>query len=195
MNANHPKKGSRIKVEPIRHKSDIARIKRKLCDSPRNLCLFVMGINTNLRASDLVRLTCGPLMHLKPGDSFEIREKKTGKVRRISISNSVYAAVQDLLESDHRLRPHSPLFRSQRGGPLTVSSVSRLVKTWCKAVGLFGNYGSHTLRKTWGYHAYMSGIDLPRLMICFNHSSQKQTLDYLCIQDEAIQEIYLTMEL
>ena len=34
------------------------------------------------------------------------------------------------------------------------------------------------------------GVDLPRLMACFNHSSQKQTLDYLCIQPEEVKDVY-----
>jgi integrase len=83
-----------------------------------------------------------------------------------------------------------PLFIGQRG-PLTVPSVNRLVKSWCRAINLKGNYGSHTLRKTWGYHQRVSfGIDIPRLMVCFNHSTQRQTLDYLCIQPQEIRDVY-----
>jgi integrase len=75
--------------------------------------------------------------------------------------------------------------------PLTVPSVIRLVKAWCKAINLQGNFGSHTLRKTWGYHQRVTfGTDIPRLMICFNHSSQRQTLDYLCVQPEEIKDVY-----
>ena len=47
------------------------------------------------------------------------------------------------------------------------------------------------LRKTWGYHQRVTfGVDLPRLMVCFNHSTQRQTLDYLCIQPEEIKDVY-----
>jgi integrase len=87
-------------------------------------------------------------------------------------------------------KDREPLFVGQRGS-LTVPSVVRLVKAWCKAINLQGNFGSHTLRKTWGYHQRVSfGTDIPRLMICFNHSSQRQTLDYLCIQPEEIKNVY-----
>ena len=82
------------------------------------------------------------------------------------------------------------LFTGQRG-QLTVSYLNRLVKGWCRAVNLRGNYGSHTLRKTWGYHQRVTfGVDIPRLMVCFNHSTQRQTLDYLCVQPQEIAEIY-----
>jgi site-specific recombinase XerD len=83
------------------------------------------------------------------------------------------------------------LFQSQRRHVLTTPSVHKLVKGWCNEINLKGNYGSHTLRKTWGYHQRVTfGVDLPRLMACFNHSTQRQTLDYLCIQPEEIGDVY-----
>jgi site-specific recombinase XerD len=88
------------------------------------------------------------------------------------------------------------LFKSQRGDKaVSTSSINRLVKGWCQDVGLQGNYGSHTLRKTFGYHQRQAGTDIPTLMIMFNHSTQKQTLDYLCIQAEEIQDAYLRVVL
>jgi len=192
-NPNHPQPGSRIKVEPIRKQADIAYIKSMLVDQPRNLALFTLGINTNLRASDLVRITVNQVDAVAPGESFEIREQKTGKNRRITLNPKTFNVIQPLI--DAALNPADPLLKSKKGGALTVSSVNRLVKSWCKAAGLRGNYGSHTLRKTWGYHAWKAGIDLPRLMVIFNHSSQKQTLEYLCIQESQIQEVYLRVEL
>jgi hypothetical protein len=72
-----------------------------------------------------------------------------------------------------------------------VPSVHSLVKSWCRAINLKGNFGSHSLRKTWGYHQRVTfGVDIPRLMVCFNHSTQRQTLDYLCIQPEEIKGVY-----
>ncbi|MEZ4529067.1 MAG: site-specific integrase [Desulfobacterales bacterium] len=187
-------KGGSCKVEPIRLQKDIDRIKNILKDQPRNLALFMFGINTNLRASDLVRITVNQVSGLKPGDSFEIREQKTGKPRRITLNSGLHQAVNAWLDVADP-NDDDPLFRSQRGAGLAVSSVHRLVKGWCRQIGLRGNYGSHTLRKTWGYHAWKKGIDIPRLMVIFNHSSQKQTLDYLCIQAEEIREVYLKVEL
>jgi len=182
------------KVEPIRQKADIERIKAMLSGQPRNLALFSFGINTNLRASDLTRIIVKQVENLHLGDSFEIRETKTGKTRWITLNKNVHQIIRDWIQVAN-LKATDPLFISQRECALTVSSVNRLVKSWCRQIGLKGNYGSHTLRKTWGYHAYTAGIDLPRLMTCFNHSNQKQTLDYLCIQDSQIQEVYLQVEL
>jgi integrase len=188
-NQNRPRKGSQIKVDPIKRRKDIDSIKKLLADNPRNSALFTIGINTNLRASDLLRIRVGQVRDLKPGDEIELKEKKTGKSRRITLNKASVQAIQRLLAS----RPYADenlLFTGQRG-PLTVPSVHRLVKGWCRAINLRGNYGSHSLRKTWGYHQRVTfGVDIPRLMVCFNHSTQRQTLDYLCIQPEEIKDVY-----
>jgi integrase len=186
-NPNHPKKGSTIKVEPIRHLKDIKAIKRLLQDSPRDFCLFTLGINTNLRASDLLAITAGMVRN---EEELVLKEKKTGKERRITLNTISQKAIQRLLDS-RDYDDDDRLFQGQRG-PLTVPTVNRLVKAWCKVINLKGNYGSHTLRKTFGYHQRVTfGRGLPELMTVFNHSTQKQTLDYLCVQPEEIKDIYL----
>ena len=187
---NHPKKGSKIKVEPIRQMKDINNLKKLLADKPRDYCLFIVGINTNLRASDLLGLTAGQVRGLKPGEDIEIREMKTRKPRRLTLNKACIDAITGLLAS----RPYDDLdklFQGQRG-PITVSYLNRLVKSWTKALNLRGNYGSHTLRKTFGYIKHTEqGASLPELMVCFNHSTQRQTLDYLCIQEVTIRNIYM----
>jgi len=189
-NPNHPKKGSTIKVEPIKKQKDIKAIKKMLANKPRDFALFTIGINTNLRASDLLRLKVGQVKDLKAGDTVEIKEKKTGKARRITMNKTCIKAIQNLLASK-QYQDDDYLFQSQRRDVLTVPSVHKLVKTWCGEINLKGNYGSHTLRKTWGYHQRVTfGVDLSRLMVCFNHSTQRQTLDYLCIQPEEIKDVY-----
>ena len=188
-NLNHPKKGVKIKVRPIKQMKDIKAIKKLLADNPRDLCLFTLGINTNLRASDLINLRVGQLRGLKPMDELELNEKKTKKPRRITLNKTCIKVIQSLLASKP-FEDADYLFKSQRG-VLIVPSVNRLVKQWCGAINLRGNYGSHTLRKTWGYHQRVTfGVGLPELMVCFNHSTQKQTLDYLCVQPEEIKDVY-----
>lgn len=192
QNTNRPAPGSQIAVEPIRKARDIKAIKKILADNPRDLALFTLGINTNLRASDLVALNVGDVQNLGVGDSLVLREIKTGKARRITLNKAVVDTVQALLKSSGH-KPGDPLFKSQRGNKaLSVPSVSRLVKGWCNAINLAGNYASHTLRKTWGYHQRVTfNVGIPELMVCFNHSTQRQTLDYLCIQPSEIRDVYL----
>ncbi len=191
-NPNRPRVGSSIAVSPIRDLKDIKAIKKLLADKPRDLALFALGINTNLRASDMLSLTVGDVKCLKQGDTLKLKEKKTGKLRQVTINAQVVKAVQGWLKvwKDHRDSDY--LFVGKRGR-LTVPTVTNLVKSWCKAINLnYGNYGSHTLRKTWGYHQRVTfGAGLPELMIAFNHSSQRQTLDYLCVQPEEVKNCYL----
>jgi integrase len=189
-NMNHPKRGSTIKVEPIKNLKDIKAIKKLLADKPRDLALFTVGINTNLRASDLLSLKVGQVRGLKPMDEIELRERKTGKLRRISLNKACIDVIQKLLAS-RSYQDHDYLFQSERGGPLTVPSLTRLVKQWCQAINLKGNYGSHSLRKTWGYQQRVTfGAGIPELMECFGHSTQRQTLGYLCVQRSEIRDIY-----
>ncbi len=161
-----------------------------LANKPRDLALFTIGINTNLQASDLLRLKVGQVKDLNAGDTVEIREKKTSKPRRITLNKACVRAIQSILASK-QYHDGDYLFQSQRRDVLTVPSVHKLVKGWCGEINLKGNYGSHTLRKTWGYHQRVTfGVDLPRLMVCFNHSTQRQTLEYLCVQPEEIKDVY-----
>ena len=189
QNYNHPEKGSSIKVDPIKSTKHIQTIKKLLADKSLDYALFTVGINTNLRASDLLRIKVGQIKDLKPNDEIAINEKKTKKPRRITLNKACISAIQGLLAS-RKFKDEDYLFTGQRG-VLTVPTVNQKVKSWCKAINLKGNYGSHSLRKTWGYHQRVTfGTDLPRLMVCFNHSTQRQTLDYLCIQPQEIRDVY-----
>ena len=188
-NPNHLPRGSIKKVEPIKRTEDIRAIKVLLADNPRNYCLFTLGINTNLRASDLCRITFNMVSGLKPMDAIELKEKKTGKTRRITLNKACIKAINDLLDSQG-YKEGDYLFRGQRG-TILPTCVHALVKRWCRAINLKGNYGSHTLRKTFGYQQRVKyDVGMPELMTCFNHSTQKQTLDYLCVQPEEIEKVY-----
>jgi len=189
-NSNHPPKGSSIAVEPIKSLRAIATIKKLLADSPRDLALFVVGINTALRGCDLLSLTAGEgRAILENPDGREKRERKTGKKRRLIANVAVRDVLTQLLAS-RDLADDERLFQGQRG-PITTPYLWRLVKSWCAAINLPGHYGAHTLRKTWGYQQRVHfGVDIATLMHVFGHASQRQTLTYLCIQREEIQSVY-----
>jgi len=187
---NHPKKGSSIKVEPIRDLKSIRTIKKLLTNHPRNYCLFVLGINTTLRAGDLLSITAGQVRPLGASDHLEVREQKTGKIRRVTLNKAAVHAIKNLLAS-RKFGDNDFLFTGQRGR-LSVSYVTRLVKGWCREINLKGQYASHTLRKTFGYHQRVTyGVALPVLVELYGHTTQRQTLDYLCVQDEEIKDVYM----
>ena len=187
---NHPKKGSSIKVEPIRDLKAIRTIKKLLADHPRNYCLFVLGINTAFRAGDLLSITAGQVRDLEIGNHLEVREQKTDKLRRVTLNRAAVQAIQQLLGS-REFSNDDFLFSGQRG-KLSVSYVTRLVKRWCREINLKGRYASHSLRKTFGYHQRVTyGVALPVLVELYGHATQRQTLDYLCVQDEEIRDVYM----
>jgi len=189
QNLNHPEKGSTVKVEPIRQEEDVHAILNMLADHPRNLALFTVGTHTNLRPAELLGIKVGQVLGTRPGVEMEVRESRTGRKRRIPLDRDCVSSVQGFLE--HRRKkeggepdPAGRLFTGLRG-PLSVQTVHNLVKGWCSARGLAGNYGSHTLRKTFGYHQLLDGrASLADLMTAFGHSTPHQTLEYLCIRPE-----------
>ncbi|QAZ69683.1 tyrosine-type recombinase/integrase [Solidesulfovibrio carbinolicus] len=187
---NNPKAGEVITVEPIKSVKDIATIKKLLADKPRESALFVVGINTALRASDLLKLTAGQVRTiLADEDGGLVRESKTGKRRRVIFNKAAREALARLLAT-REFDAAEPIFTGQRG-QMSASYLCRLVASWCESVNLKGNYGSHSLRKTWGYHQRVTfGADIPTLMDALGHSTQRQTLTYLCIQPEEIKSVY-----
>ena len=125
-NPNHPKKGSIIRVNPIRKKEHIQAIKALLKNQPRNLALFTFGINTALRASDILQIKVDQVEGLKIGESFVIREKKTKKVRRVVLNKATHGAIKKYLKVRPKTSPNAPLFLSRIGKEqaITVSSDS-----------------------------------------------------------------------
>ncbi len=188
-NPNHPKKGSVITVEPIKLKKDIKAIKLLLANKALDLALFTIGINTNLRASDILSLKVEQVKNLNVMDEIVLREKKTKKIRKVTLNSACIDVIQNLLKSK-QLEENDYLFTGKFGTVIGTPALNLKVKNWTSTIRLKGNYGSHSLRKTWGYHQRQTGADIPTLMECFNHSTQKQTLTYLCIQPDEIKNIY-----
>ncbi|MCP3940917.1 MAG: tyrosine-type recombinase/integrase [Desulfobacteraceae bacterium] len=186
-NPNHPQKGSRIEVDPIRNEDDIKKIKQLLIQCPRNYLLFVLGINNGIRVGDLLKLRVGDLRYLKIGQVHQIIEGKTGKKNVIIINKSVRNALDKFMkETDCDTRDY--LFKSAKGenSPITINHVNKLVKQWTDSINLKqGNYGSHTLRKTWGYQQRIKfGVGFEVLCKRYNHSSPAVTMRYLGIEDK-----------
>ncbi len=187
VNANHPKRGDRIKVDPIRKIKDIKAISKLTSDNPRDHLLFVMGINNGLRAGDLIKLKVKDVRNMRVGDALTIKESKTGKDNILVINKTVYKALRNYLDV---FQPDDEgyLFASRKGtGHIQSQAVSKLVKKWTKAINLKGNYGAHTLRKTWGYiQRTMHGVGFEIICKRYNHSNPAITMRYLGIQDKEV---------
>ncbi len=195
-NPNHPKPGSSTLVQPIRQMADIQSIKKLLAAKPRDLLLFTLGINNGIRTGDLLKLKISDVKSVKPGQTIQIRESKTGKLNSIYINREVYKALRGHLEASDHL-DDDYLFQSTKGHqkPLTIMTVNRMIKSWCRAINLPGNYGAHSLRKTFGYiQRTHFGVGFELICKRFNHSSPSVTMRYLGIEDKEVLEI-LTHEI
>ena len=184
---NQPEKGSRITVGPIRKIEDIRAISKLLEGSPRDRLLFVMGVNNGIRTGDLLKLKVKDVRQLKEGDFITIKEGKTKKDNVLVVNKTVYKALKNYLDT---IKPNNDdyLFKSRKGKePLQAKAVNRLIKNWTKTINLKGNYGAHTLRKTWGYiQRTKHGVGFEIICKRFNHSSPSVTMRYLGIQDKEV---------
>lgn len=190
-NKNHPKKGARTAVDPIRSRKDINSISKLLSDNPRDLLLFKMGINNGLRTGDLLRLQVKDVRKMKPGDSITIRERKTGKENVVMCNKAVFKALKGYLDKENP-KDGDYLFPSQKGGHLQPLAVNKLMKKWTSAINLNGAYGCHSLRKTFGHIQRTEfGVGFEILCKRFGHSSPSITMRYLGIQDKEVNGILL----
>lgn len=188
-------------VEPLKDLGAIKRIKQYLYgkESRRDYLLFVMGINVGLRIGDLLQLRIEDVVDentSKIKSSVQVREQKTGKMREFTINKAATAAIQEYLDSLGSRNPKAFLFKSRKGdGPLTTRSAHKLIKTTLRELGIKGNYGTHSLRKTFGYHRYINNVKLETLQRMFNHSSPATTLRYIGITREVIIDAYNSVNL
>lgn len=202
-------------AEPIKSVDDIFRISQYLISEGRyrDNMLFIVGINFGLRASDLRMLRFSNLINdnCTFKDSFPVFEKKTRntrtrkKNRYITINTAVVEAVTLYLENTPGVCMSDYMFRSlsNRGGnvnePLSVKSIDRILKGIAEELDLSVKMSTHTLRKTFCYHQMlMSHNDSRKLLLLqkmLNHSSPVQTLDYIGITSEEIEDAYRKLNL
>lgn len=200
--------------EPIKSLDDINRISRYLIDNGRyrDNMLFIVGINFGLRISDLLQLRFTQLINddFSFKTTFPILEKKTRNTRKvqrnryISINDAVMDAVTLYLKHTH-CKLDDYLFRSEsnRGSnqnkPMTRMSADRILKGIANDLSLENKMATHSLRKTFAYHQMVMSNNDPRKLLLlqkmFGHSSAAQTLDYIGITGEEIEDAYMKLNL
>ena len=185
-------------VQPIREKKQIDAMKKILkATSPRDHCLFILGINSGLRISDLLKLSIHDVMDEKGKlkDRISIRETKTGKSKDFPIGDTSRKAIMEYLTT-RTYTVDDPIFLSRKGGhALRRQQAYKIINDAARAVGINEKIGTHTLRKTFGYHAYQSGVSLAVLQKLFNHSAPSVTLSYIGITQDELDGVYLNLNL
>ena len=106
--------------------------------SPRDLCLFTLGINTAYRANELLSLKAGQVRYLGVGDVIDLKQSKTDRYRLVTLNSKAVSVIQSLLLRSRAFEDEDYLFWSLHGPVLQVPTVTNMVKRWCRLVGLRG---------------------------------------------------------
>ncbi len=172
-------------VEPIRRIKDIRKVEKYLSKkSPRDLLLFTIGTNCGLRISDIVALNVGDV---RDRTHIQIIEKKTGKFKKFPINSKLKPMFNEFIKGKHF---DDALFQSRFQNRMDRFTAYRIIKQACKLAGLNEKAGTHTMRKTFGYHHYKKFKDVAMLQKIFNHSNPQITLRYIGIEQDRIDESY-----
>lgn len=179
-------------VQPIREVEKIHEVRVVLASkSARNELLFCFGIYTGLRISDILRMK---VKDVKGKDYITVREqkiqntRKTNKTKRIPIVPRLKRLITNYVEDKH---PEEYLFKSREGKnkPITRVQAYNILRDAAHECDL-DEIGTHTLRKTFGYHIYQETKDVALLQDIFNHSSPYITLKYIGVNQDAINRAY-----
>lgn len=199
-------------VYPIKKQEDIVAMANWLFEhkDKKYVLAFVLGINVGLRANELLSLKVGQVIDEDglvrmsseledTSDGITIYQSKTEKYRMVFLNQSC----KDVLEwcfagEESTISGSDYLFPSREGGFIRVDTFRKVLKEAAKACGIKQNIGTHTCRKTWGWHQYKfnsdkANMDISMLQRAFGHSSSDITLRYLGITDEEDKALYRSM--
>lgn len=193
-------------AQPIRTRNDLEKIKgyyRLAKPNPRNSLLIVVGLNTALRISDILSLTWDMVYDFdnrKYKTHILTTEIKTGKRAQIYLNNNVRNALVEYREELHRMgediEPDRYLFsHSNKNIPISRVQAFRIIKDAANMCNISGTISCHSLRKTFGYHAWKQGAPLAVLVNIYNHSSYQVTKRYLGIEQDDKDSIYREIQL
>lgn len=173
-------------VEPIRDTDVLQDMCNYLEETNiRDYLLFMCGIYTGLRISDILKLR---VKDVKNKDFISLKEKKTGKQKIIKINPILKRAFKKYL-SDRE--PNEYLIKSREGynKPIKRNRAYQIIKELGLMFGI-ENLGTHTMRKTFGYHYYKKSKDIATLQKIFNHSSPQITMHYIGVIQDDLNKAY-----
>ncbi len=185
-------------TEPIRDKGQL----RALADyylqrnQLRNYTLIVMGVYTALRISDLLQMKWTDVCDVKKEKFYAhvtIVEQKTGKQKTIALNKQILNALHEYFPERHG----EYIFSSKRSeNAISRVQAWRIIHEAVVNVGISDKVSCHSLRKTWGYHAWTSGNVSPVvIMNIYNHSNFEVTKRYLGVAQDDLDRAYLKMDL
>ena len=191
-------------VAPITDLDDVRAIYRRFqkWGKHREAELVMLGCNAALRISDLLKLKFDDIKEMELEGHLvgyvELEEKKTRKGKKLTLNQSAMAAIERLRE----LNPDAIYLFESTGNrtkgqrkPVSRQYVSTQLMNVRESLGLEYRLNTHSLRKTFGYHAYRNRTDINVLQKLFNHSSASETFKYIGITDERVRDVYLSVDI
>lgn len=176
----------RYDIQPIRDLDllmDMCEVLK--LENERDYVLFMTGIYTGLRISDILPLKVRDVKNKK---YIKLREDKTNKFKQIEINAALKKVFKDYCKDK---KDHEVLFKSRVGINQHIKrNRAYIILRNLGSIFGFDTIGTHTMRKTFGYHYYKKTKDIGFLMRIFNHSSPKVTLEYIGVTQQAIDEAY-----
>ena len=160
----------------------------------RNYVLIILGLNTALRISDLLRLTWDDVYDFEKErikTLINITEKKTRKSKVTALNKQVINAL--LLFAPGTARRGRFLIENS-GTKKAISRIQayRLIRAAADALQFQNRVSCHSLRKTFGYFAWKNGVSPVIIMEIYNHSSLAVTRRYLGVTQDDENEVYLS---
>lgn len=188
-------------TQPIRETAELQKFMNYYENeypSARNYAMVILGLHTALRISDILTLHWNDVYDFEKNAYKKhlcIQEKKTGKTSIIALNEHVITALAKLKKERAKARPNDYIFTKNTDytSPLSRSQAFRIVKR----AGLESlheeHVSCHSLRKTFGYHAWKQGTPPALLMDIYNHSSYQVTKRYLGIEQDERDAIFMQM--
>ena len=188
-------------TQPIKNKKELSALKNfylKKEPNLRNYALICTGINTALRISDILELTWEDVydfrqMHFRP--HLTLQEKKTGKKTVIALNRSLQKALAIYKDSLPPQKPSQFIFPGKNSLSLSRCQAFRIIRHAGTVLKFPERISCHTLRKTFGYHAWVAGASPAILMMIYNHSSFQITKRYLGIDQDDKDQVFLNLNL
>lgn len=152
----------------------------KLRANPRVAAALTAEANLGLRIGDILSLKLADIVRDGGRYRLNIIEEKTGKKRKFTVPEAVYAFLRDYAV-EHNIADDEVLF------PVTVRAIQKHLKAVCDMLG-YENVSTHSFRKWYATDIYNnSGHDIILVQQLLQHSSPTVTRRYIGISDERIE--------
>lgn len=170
-------------VQPIRDQEMIDEIKGFLMkQSYRNNMMFVFGINTGLRIQDILKHRVRDVI----GDQLVMIEMKTQKRKFLQLNPLLKREIKKYtvgMDLDDYMFPS----RQGTNKPIKRDMAYKIMRAAAKEFGLV-DIGTHTLRKTFGYHMYQKTKDITLVQKLLNHSDKSITMKYIGMDQDMMDD-------